>query len=235
MESYTATDHRTRVGQRKSAAMRNRILTATMAVFADRTHAAPSIELIVKEAEVSRGTFYKHFSTLDEALVAVATLLTDEMTIGILPVYDVVQDPTCRVSTGMRLFLTRAMMDKTWAGFVSRAELLPQQSLLVEYLQGDLRKGALDGKFEFESLTAATDLVMGVTLEAMRGVVLGRINEPRIYIDVLITLVLRGFGVSKADTKAAVNFSREHLASFSPEAAGNWTANITALERLHPS
>ena len=230
MTETNYTDHRSLVAQKKRDAMHVRILEATMAVFADRAHISPSIELVVRQADVSRGTFYKHFATLDEALVAAAQLLTDEMTIGMFPVYDVVDEPVNRVSTGMRLFLTRAAMDKTWAGFVYRAELVPTQSLLLKHLTDDLQRGERSGQFTFESQSAARDLVIGLTMEAMRGMVLGRIVDFRGYIDASISLVLRAFGVTPARCKEAVEFSRTHLMSWSADAAGCWTQHITSLE-----
>lgn len=223
-------DHRSLVAEKKRDAMRIRILEATMAVFANRTHISPSIELVVRQADVSRGTFYKHFATLDEALVAAAQLLTDEMTIGMFPVYDVVDDPVNRVSTGMRLYLTRAAMDKAWAGFVYRAELIPTQSLLLKHLADDLRRGEQSGQFSFESHVAARDLVIGLTLEAMRGMVLGRIMDLRGYIDASITLVLRAFGVEARRCKEAVEFSRTHLTSWSTDTEGCWTQHVASLE-----
>jgi AcrR family transcriptional regulator len=59
-----------------------------------------------------RGTFYTYFPSMEEALVALGREVTDQMTIDILPVYDVLTDPVQRISTGMRLFLTRAVTDR---------------------------------------------------------------------------------------------------------------------------
>lgn len=225
-------DHRSRVAREKRDAMHVRLLEATMVVFANKSKISPSIELVVQQADVSRGTFYKHFATLDEALVATGQFLTDEMTVGMFPIYDSVEDAVDRVSTGMRLFLTRAALDTKWAAFVCRSELLPAHSLLLQHLTSDLRRGEAAGSFSLASPVAARDLVIGLTFEAMKGFVLGRIANPTGYIDASITLALRAFGVSTARCKAAVEFSRNHLASWSTDVPGYWTEHIAKLDKI---
>ena len=224
-------DHRSRVAKEKRDAMHTRLLEATMVVFANKSKVTPSIELVVQQAGVSRGTFYKHFSTLDEALVATGQYLTDEMTVGMFPIYDAVEDAIDRVSTGMRLYLTRAALDNKWAAFVSRAELMPSHSLLLQHLASDLNRGESAKEFSLVSPVAARDLVTGLTFEAMKGFVLGRIANPAGYIDASITLVLRAFGVDAMRCKAAVDFSRNHLATWSADVPGYWTEHVATLDK----
>ena len=51
------------------------------------------VDDVISAAAVSRGSFYKHFASLEEALDAIGRLLADEMTIGLMPVYDMLSDP----------------------------------------------------------------------------------------------------------------------------------------------
>ncbi|NMM04097.1 TetR/AcrR family transcriptional regulator [Paraburkholderia sp. RP-4-7] len=204
-------DHRTIAARKKRDAMRVRILNATMEVFAERKKLSTSIEDVVKAADISRGTFYKHFASLEEALIAVGKEVTDRMTLDILPVYDVLTDPLQRVSTGMRLFLARALTDRRWAGFVVRAELIPHESILLDYIYHDLRAGAAEAKLHFDDVTAAADSVMGATVEGMRTIMLGRSKDPQAYISSVIRITLRGLGVPYAAADVATAFSHSYL------------------------
>jgi AcrR family transcriptional regulator len=204
-------DHRTVAARKKRDAMRGRILRATMEVFAERKDLSTSIEDVVKAAGISRGTFYKHFASLEEALVAVGKEATDRMALDILPVYGVLTDPLQRVSTGMRLFLARALTDHCWAGFVVRAELIPHESILLDCIYHDLRAGAAEAKLHFDDVTAAADSVMGATLEGMRTIMLGRSKDPRAYISSVIRITLRGLGVPNDQADVATAFSHWYL------------------------
>jgi AcrR family transcriptional regulator len=204
-------DHRTIAARKKRDAMHVRILHATMKVFAERKQLSTSIEDVVKAADISRGTFYKHFSSLEEALVAVGKEATDRMTLDILPVYDVLTDPLQRISTGMRLFLARALTDRRWAAFVVKAELIPHESILLDYIYHDLRVGLAEAKLHFDDVTAAADSVMGATVEGMRTIMLGRSKDPDAYISSVIRITLRGLGVPNEQAELATAFSHSYL------------------------
>jgi AcrR family transcriptional regulator len=206
-------DHRSVAARRKRNAMRTRILQTIMDVFSDRKNLSTTIEDVIRAAEVSRGTFYKHFSSLEDALTAVGREATDQMTLGILPVYDVLDDPVQRVSTGMRVFLSRAVTDRRWARFVVRAELIPHESVLLEYIYRDVRIGKAEAKMDFDDVTAAADSIMGATVEGMRTILLGRTRDTEAYIDAVIRITLRGLGVEKRRAENATAFSLEHLAA----------------------
>lgn len=86
-------DHRVQTAKKKRDQMRQRILDATTAVFSRRTDNAPVIEDVVREAQISRGAFYAHFKSLDEALVAASIDANQRMIEAILPVYGFLKEP----------------------------------------------------------------------------------------------------------------------------------------------
>jgi AcrR family transcriptional regulator len=210
------------MARQKREAMRARILRAIMDLYADRTQISTSIEDVARAAEISRGTFYKHFTSLDEALIAVGREVTDQMTMDMLPIYDVVTDPVNRVSTGLRLFLTRALTDHRWAAFVLRAELVAQESALMKYLMKDLRTGMLAEVMEFDNLQAAADSVMGATVEGIRTILMRRTKDPEQYIDSAIRIALRGLAVEKRRALKATESSRELVAALPESVRLTW-------------
>lgn len=206
-------DHRVEVAEGKRERMRARILDATMRVFAKQSLARPVIEDVVREAGVSRGTFYKYFNSLDEALIAVGQELTDQFTRDILPVYDVLKEPWQRLSVGFRMFLVRALLDRKWAAFVTRMEVWPHESLVAHYMSSDLRLGKAQGQFIFEDLDAATDLLMGASAGGIQAIRRGVANPPS-YIDAAVRMSLRSLGCNKARCDEGVRFSQAHLTAW---------------------
>ena len=100
--SASAVYHRVGSAQKKRERMRARTLEATMQVFARISDDAPVIEAVVREAKISRGTFYKYFDSLDTALVATGTEADDRMIDDILSLYDCQTEPWQR-AVGFRL------------------------------------------------------------------------------------------------------------------------------------
>lgn len=204
-------DHRSVTARRKREAMRARILTAAMDLLADPSKVSVSIEDVARVAQISRGAFYKHFASLDEALAAIGQEATDGMTLHILPIYDVLTHPLERISTAMRLFLLRAHTDRRWAAFFLRAELVSHQSILLEYVFSDLEAGRRAGLLDIPSMQAGVDALIGATLEGVRSMTQREVDDSQAYIDAVILMVLRGFGVATPQAHDAVAFSRAYL------------------------
>ena len=73
-------DHRVRVGRQKRERMRAHLLKSVFSVCSRETLRDPaSIDDVVKDASVSRGTFYKYFDSLDEAISELGLQMADEM------------------------------------------------------------------------------------------------------------------------------------------------------------
>ncbi|MEN0106626.1 MAG: TetR/AcrR family transcriptional regulator [Pseudomonas sp.] len=212
-QEETALDHRSVTARRKRDAMRARILAATMDLLVDPTKVSVTIEDVAQAAQISRGAFYKHFASLEEALTAIGQEATDGMTLHILPVYDVLTEPLQRISTGMRLFLRRAHTDPRWAAFFLRADLVQNQSILLQYVSADLDAGQRAGVLDLPSMQAGVDTLIGATLEGVRSLNQRNVADPEGYIDAVILLVLRGFGVGTEQAREAVAFSKAYLHS----------------------
>ncbi|WP_374943410.1 TetR/AcrR family transcriptional regulator, partial [Sphingomonas sp.] len=71
-------DHRTRVGRERRERMRNQLLQSVLAVCAGRGPAgAAVIDDVVRHASVSRGTFYNHFESIEQAVSELGLQLAD--------------------------------------------------------------------------------------------------------------------------------------------------------------
>ena len=203
-------DHRVAVAARKRAQTKACLLAATMKVFAEAGDRTPVIEDVVREAGVSRGTFYLHFLSLDEALRTLAQAQSDQMTRDILPVYDHLKEPWQRFSVGFRLFLKRGAADPAWASFVTRSSTASNKLLVREYMKEDLRFGRDIGQFSFMDLTVAVDFMMGVSTAGVGALGLG-VADPEAYMDECVRMALVGLGCSSRHCERGVKFSRDYL------------------------
>jgi AcrR family transcriptional regulator len=202
--------------------MRAHLLQSVLTVCAGRKlTGATVIEDVVRHAEVSRGTFYKYFDSLDEAVTQLAFELAEEMTLGISQVYDVLDDPVMRTATGFQTFLTRAWIDPDWGGFLTHLGLLDGEAgLISSKVKGDIRLGIETGDYSVISVDMAADLLMGAKHEAIRRIVSGE-RDPA-YIHGMTAMVLRGFGVSVSKAEKAVAKAYHRLLAEAPGKLGWW-------------
>lgn len=214
-------DHRSRVAEKKRVLMRTKLLDATMRVMADHPGPPPVIDDVIREAGVSRGTFYNYFDTLDEVLVAIGQELSNQMTTDILPVYDVLTEAWQRLSVGFRLFLVRAMLDRKWAGFVTRVDVWPHNTLVAKYMSADLELGLASGQFSFEAVDCVTDFLMGASAHGIQAIRQG-VKDPNAYVDSYVRMALTCVGCSRELCDEGVTFSGAYLRSW---AQGELTAS----------
>ncbi|WP_213955453.1 TetR/AcrR family transcriptional regulator [Variovorax sp. dw_954] len=203
-------DHRVQSALRKRERTRKRILDATVRVFVRRGDDMPVIEDVVREAGISRGTFYQHFPSLDDALRAASTGMNERMIAEILPLYDCLKEPWQRAAVGFRLFLIRAWQDPDWAAFVTRMNAWPRDSLVATYMARDLERGSGLGQFHIDDAQTACDFLMGASAGGIQGVRSG-VADPHAYMDISVRMALQSLGCSTELRERGVEFSRRHL------------------------
>ena len=223
-------NHRTRVAESKRTATRHKLLDAAMRLFSDHTGPTPVIDDVIREAKVSRGTFYNYFDSMDEVLAAISQDISDQMTTGILPVYDVLQEPWQRLSVGFRLFMVRAMLDRKWASFVTRVDAWQHNTLVAAYIEADLEQGKARGQFSFGRLDVATDFIMGASAYCIQTIRDG-VPEPNLYMDAQVRMALACVGCNREIREQGVSFSLSHLQSWATGDASStpaWALNLTS-------
>lgn len=217
-------DHRTRNAERKRVQMRARILMATLQVHSHGDRLSPVIDDVIRQAGISRGSFYKYFDSLDEALLAVGQEISEQFVLDLLPVHDVLQQPWQRFAVAFRLFLLRALADPLWAAFVSRIDVWPPGSLVARKMAEDLRKGVAQGQFAVASVDAATDFLKGASVGCILALRQGA-ADPSAYIDTAVRMGLGALGCTGALTQRAALFSAKYLDGWTPRRTG--LASIT--------
>lgn len=192
---------RTSIGLAKRERTRTSLIEAAYRVFARKEFEAVTIDEIIAEAGVARGTFYNYFQTREEILKAVAAFLREEMKqkLGILTI----DDPAARMAIAIRLFLHQAIRDQTWGGFVVRLGLMavPLSETIEEGIVTDLEAGIRSKRFPVESQQAAMALILGTGLMAARTILAKDLTgdlEPD-YPEQITQIILKALGIPETE------------------------------------
>lgn len=214
-------NHRVRVGRQRREKMRAHLLQSVLTVCSAEGRREPAlIDDVVRHAEVSRGTFYKYFDSLDLAVAELGAQLGDEMTQGISAVYDVLEDPVMRTATGFQMFLLRAIIEPEWGAFIAHIGLLSADNLLTGKIRDDIALGLETGDYSVPSIDLASDLLMGAKIEAIRRMITGGGSAD--YVRGMATLVLRSFGVAPAKAEKSAQRAFDRLAVEAPGKINWW-------------
>lgn len=195
-------DHRVRTGAARREQTRRRLLSAAMAVFAEKGTDAPLIDDFIAAAGVARGTFYNYFSTTQELLDAVTAELSDAILASVDKVVLRIPDPLERMVCGCLLYMHFAVDLPNWGAFVMRTGFRSRASgkLVDVYLPRDLSLAHEAGQVAYPSVQAARDLVLGCVNRAILSALAG--DMPPDYLRQMMVLALRGLGVAPERAQA---------------------------------
>lgn len=191
--------NRAEIGERRRAKMRERLIAAGARVIAERGAQKATIDDFITEANVSRGTFYNHFSTREALLEALWTTRGHDPFAEILLACSAIVSPAEHLSTVTRLVLRQAISNATWGWLVVAlsAERATVNEDLREYPLPDLRAGEAAGIFHYDDLACAADLVVGTVRSGLQALLKER-RAPH-YAESMSKMVLMALGVTKAD------------------------------------
>jgi AcrR family transcriptional regulator len=193
---------RASIGLEKRERTRRSLIEAAYRVFARKEADAVTIDDIIAEAAVARGTFYNYFQTREDVLKAVAASLSDEMNQKIWVQYATIDDPAERMAIAIRQFLHQSIRDSTWGWVIVRIGLVaaPLSETIERGVMTDLQAGIRLKRFQVENEKAAIDLILGTGLMAMRSILEGH-TEPD-YPEHITKLILKTLGIGDAHAHA---------------------------------
>ncbi|NHO66668.1 TetR/AcrR family transcriptional regulator [Aestuariicella hydrocarbonica] len=207
-------DARQRSAQRRREKMRQRLLFAALDVFLmSEITRPPVIDDVIRKAGVSRGTFYKYFTSLEEVLRELGQTMAEDMIKTYERVFIKLTDPAARLAAGPLLSLTHAAMQPRRVEFTIRVDYidyLSRGTRAREIITDSLDDARQAGLVHFTSLTAITDMVIGSTLEGGRRLMHTK-NFDESYIDELVRLILLGCGLTAESSHSAITLARQEL------------------------
>jgi len=171
-------ERRAEIGAEKRARTRAQILAAANALFAKRPWDSVTVDDLVREAGVAKGTFYIHFKDMHALTAAVADDLIKTFDEMLQPHRLSIDDPLVRIAFGCDAFLEKALDDPDWASLVARmARYYPAvgesaRRRLAEDLERVLDT-APDGGLSF---ALGLEAVLGVVLQVLAAIGEGRLS-----------------------------------------------------------
>jgi AcrR family transcriptional regulator len=171
-------ERRAEIGQEKRARTRAQLVAAASALFARRSWASVTIDDLVREAGVAKGTFYVHFEDMHALTVAVAGDLIHSFDELIQVRRASTSDPLLRIAVGCDAFIERALEDPAWGALVAR--MARSNPSVGETARGRLKEDlarvldALPGSGL--SVDLALEAAIGVMLQVLAAIGEGRLK-----------------------------------------------------------
>lgn len=193
--------------------MRERIIAAAIPVFAERGPDAPVIDDFITAAGIARGTFYSHFKSTEELLVAASNATEDALMAVVWPRVMQESAPERRLAVGVRLWLQRAQVDPVLCAFVVRNRI--RTPMVERELARDIGDGIRCGRLRVAGIKVGRDLLVGVVRETMARLM----DEPAAAIDAdaIVRAILRGLGVDSRSIERLLAIPLELRAPSSPQ------------------
>jgi AcrR family transcriptional regulator len=194
---------RAEIGREKRARTRAQLVSAAHALFARQAVESVTVDEVVKEAGVAKGTFYTHFDDLQALTTAVADELIQSIDDLLQPGRLSLSEPASRIAFGCCSFIDKALTDPGWANVLVRmATAAPRggeiaRRHLFEDLS-ELSKG-LSGSI---SPSLSLEIVVGIMIQLLGAFAGGKLSwsdrEPA------IAAILRAIGVDALQAKSAL-------------------------------
>ncbi|UHD45257.1 TetR/AcrR family transcriptional regulator [Aureimonas altamirensis] len=200
-KSMEKEDHRVEVAARRREKMRTSLVKAGFEVMARKGTAAGSIDDVVRQAGVARGSFYKYFSSMDELTHAVGVAVADEVILGLEPELTSMEDPALRLATGVKSVLRMVEEHPMLGRFLVRAGWPVEMSsgLLLEKIGGAVNEGIELKRFVSMPTSVAIALVGGVVLGCTQLIIEGASAESMS--DAAVAVIMRGLGFGTSDAE----------------------------------
>lgn len=188
-------NHRTIVAAERREKTRAKLLKGALHVFARHGAEAKVIDLVIKKAGVSRGTFYNYFRTNEELFIEVSREVSNEIIRIVDPLVQQQENSAACIACGLVSVLKLAKDYPVVSQFVARGGpiAISAGNLATEAVPREIRTGIAAGLFTVNDEKLAFDLVLGPVIMAFHTVVNEGVSEN--YSRQLAQAVLQSLGV----------------------------------------
>ena len=163
-----------------------------------------TVDDVVREAGVAKGTFYVHFKDLPELTAAVADELVKAIDDLLQPIRLSIDDPALRIAFGCSCFIDRALADPGWAGVAARmaAATATVGEVVRRRLLEDIKRYAKSHHSGAISAELAREVVVGIMLQVFAAIAEGRLSSR--HREGAIAAVLRAIGLDARQVKSVL-------------------------------
>ena len=187
-------DHRTRAGLERRARTRELVLHAAFSLLGTPQGMRTQIDQVIREARISRATFYNHFSGMEHLLDVLQAELNHAFNVAVLAVISPMPPPE-RVDAAVRYYLTRASQDPRWGWAMVHISAGGTifGSEVFNNCTDTMRIGVATGAFAIADIEVARDVNLGTCLAAT--VTQLRSSPGEDFARTVSRAILRGLGV----------------------------------------
>jgi AcrR family transcriptional regulator len=204
---------RREIGAERRARTRQKLIQAAARVVAELGENKATIDDFIKAAGVARGTFYNYYSTREELLDDLWARVGRNPFIEIQRATAALSDPAERLASEARLVFARAAIDPIWGWllYATSADAQTMPADLRSYPKPDLLIGKRAGRFRFDDLDSANDMVVATLRAALRAILHdGRSTE---YPQNICILLLKAVGIGDHEARVIAAKPLPHLPS----------------------
>ena len=190
-------ERRAEIGREKRARTKAQLIAAAKALYSARPWESVTVDEVVNEAGVAKGTFYTHFNDLNELAAAVADELIKSFDEVIQPLRLSISDPLLRIAFGCDAFIEKSLGDRLWAALAARmARSHPAVGRVArKRLSEDLHEALKRYPQAGLSLELALEVSVGIVVQVMAAIGEGRLKD-RDRIEA-VRCILTAIGVGK--------------------------------------
>jgi AcrR family transcriptional regulator len=195
---------RAEIGREKRARTRAQLVAAASSLFARQAVESVTVDDVVREAGVAKGTFYVHFEDLHALAAAVAQDLIRSFDDLLQPGRLAISEPELRIAFGCSCFIDKTLNDPGWARVVARMATSAPNGL--EFARSrffeDMRRfseGLPQGRTSPE---VSLEIVVGMMLQLLGAFGDGRLS--RRHREDAIAATLRAIGLDARQVKSLI-------------------------------
>jgi AcrR family transcriptional regulator len=195
---------RAEIGREKRARTRAQLIAAASALFARQAVESVTVDDVIREAGVAKGTFYVHFKDLHALTAAVADELVASIDELLQPVRLSIEDPAQRIAYGCGCFIDKALSDPGWAGLAARmgATTAKGGEVARRRLYEDLKQNAKRLPREGVSPELSVEVVVGMLLQVLGAIAEGRLSSR--HREGALAAILRAIGLDARQVKSVL-------------------------------
>ncbi len=173
---------RVEVGEQRRAKSRNKLMQAAYRLFAVHGAEAPTIDDVIAEAKVARGTFYNHFKSRDELFRAVGNDVSSAINSVISGAIDGMEDPIERIVLSFRLFIRFAVADAARGWILLRTMPLagPLNAGAKDFIAAEFEAAFQTGRLRRIPMAVAIDLGLGMQIMTIHRVLVEKVGNDHI-------------------------------------------------------
>lgn len=204
---------RVEVGEQRRAKSRNKLLQAAYRLFAVHGAEAPTIDDVIAEAKVARGTFYNHFKSRDELFRAVGNDVSSAINSVISGAIDGMADPIERIALSFRLFVRFAVADAARGWILLRTMPLagPLNAGAKEFIAAEFEAASQTGRLRPMPLPVMIDIGLGLQIMTIHRLLVEKVGSDHIDKAAEGILVALGLEPDDAAKLAHAPISEEEL------------------------